>query len=62
MNELIDLTDKLAKKRGPLTQHIFREVPHTNGQLDYSYIFFLVFTGLLILTEPLFIFTICSSF
>jgi hypothetical protein len=55
MNELIDLTDKLAKKHGPLTQHSSMGIQNGGKQLDYFYIFFLVFSGLVLLAEPIFV-------
>ncbi|MDR2807250.1 MAG: hypothetical protein LBB11_03790 [Puniceicoccales bacterium] len=58
MDELIDLTDKLARKHGPLAQHFYADADtqSENRQLDYFHIFFLTFSGLVIITEPLFVF------
>ncbi|MDR1435108.1 MAG: hypothetical protein LBI77_01750 [Puniceicoccales bacterium] len=55
MDGSIDLTDKLAKKHGPL---MGKSVPNeffVGAQIDCFYIFFLSFPLFLMALEPLFI-------
>jgi hypothetical protein len=52
----MNLTDKLAKSRGPLEQQVQVQNRNEGTSLDCLYIFFLTFSLLIMLLEPLFIF------
>jgi hypothetical protein len=56
MKELIDLTNKLAKKHGPLVQRNENARRIGKKDLDYFYISALTLTLIILVMEPLFIY------
>ena len=56
MKELIDLTDKLAKKHGSLVHKANAKHHHSDNSFDCFYTFALSFTLFVMAMEPLFIF------
>jgi hypothetical protein len=59
MKELIDLTDKLAKKHGSLVHKMVEKSADdqcNDAPFDYFFVFSLTFSSFVMILEPLFIF------